>query len=177
MLIVLTGGTRSGKSRFAAELAVRSGAPVTFIATAEALDDEMAARIAAHRAERPAGWLTVEEPYRLDEALAAADPSHVVVLDCLTLWLANALERGDDAESVENAATRAAAVAGGRDELTVVVTNEVGLGVVPATPLGRSYRDLLGSVNRIWVDASDRALLMVAGRAIPLLDAHELAGR
>ena len=90
-LTVLIGGARSGKSRLAVELAAASGAPVTYVATGEAGDEEMAARIAAHRAARPAGWLTVEEPYALEHALADADPAHTLVVDCLTLWTANAL--------------------------------------------------------------------------------------
>jgi adenosyl cobinamide kinase/adenosyl cobinamide phosphate guanylyltransferase len=175
-LTVLLGGARSGKSRLAVELAHAGGAPVTFVATAEARDEDMAARIAAHRAERPSGWITVEEPYALADALREIDPGHVVVVDCLTLWLANALERGDAAATAVEAAAECAALAASRAPLTIAVTNEVGLGVVPATPLGRAFRDLLGDVNRAWVDASEHALLVVAGRALPLTDARSLAG-
>lgn len=174
-LTVLLGGARSGKSRLAVELAVASGARVTFIATGEALDEEMAAKIASHRAERPADWLTVEEPYALEAALAEADPSHTVVLDCLTLWTANALAREGDPDRVLAAATSAAVVAAARDALTVAVSNEVGLGIVPLEPLGRTYRDLLGEVNRIWVEASADAAFLVAGRALRLARAGELA--
>jgi adenosylcobinamide kinase / adenosylcobinamide-phosphate guanylyltransferase len=171
-LTVLLGGARSGKSRLAVELAAAVDAPVTYIATAEARDDEMAERIEAHRAERPEGWMTVEEPYSLEEALSGVDPVHAVVIDCLSLWVANMLERGDDPVTVLEAAREIGAVAGGRQPLTVAVTNEVGLGIVPATPLGRAYRDLLGSVNQIWVEASAEAALVVAGRALRLVDAR-----
>jgi adenosyl cobinamide kinase/adenosyl cobinamide phosphate guanylyltransferase len=167
-LTVLIGGARSGKSRLAVELAVASGAPVTFIATGEAGDEEMAARIAAHRAERPEGWSTVVEPYALEAAVAAADPSHTVVVDCLTLWAANALARDEDPARVLDAAASAAAAAARREALTIAVSNEVGLGLVPFEPLGRAYRDVLGSANQIWVEASTDAVFVVAGRALRL---------
>jgi adenosylcobinamide kinase / adenosylcobinamide-phosphate guanylyltransferase len=166
---VVLGGARSGKSRLAVRLAQAAAAPVTFVATAEAGDDEMAARIAEHRADRPHEWTTVEEPYALEATLEVADPSHTLVVDCLSLWVANALERGDGSEAIVEASARAAALAAGRAPLTVVVSNEAGLGVVPVTPLGRLFRDLLGTVNRTWVDASASALFVVAGRALPLV--------
>jgi adenosylcobinamide kinase/adenosylcobinamide-phosphate guanylyltransferase len=169
-LTVLLGGARSGKSRLAVGLAVGSGAPVTFVATGEPGDEEMAARIASHRAERPADWITVEEPYALEAALASADPSDTVVVDCLTLWTANALDRDGEPERVLEAAASAAAAAARRDGLTIAVSNEVGLGIVPMEPLGRVYRDLLGSVNRVWVDASADAAFVVAGRLLRLTE-------
>jgi adenosylcobinamide kinase/adenosylcobinamide-phosphate guanylyltransferase len=167
-LSVLLGGARAGKSALAVQLAAAAGAPVTFVATGEARDEEMAARIAAHRAARPADWLTVEEPYALEDVLATADPSHTVVVDCLTLWTANALARDREPERVLEAATSAAAVAARRDALTIAVSNEVGLGIVPLEPLSRVYRDLLGSVNHVWVEASADAAFVVAGRALRL---------
>jgi adenosylcobinamide kinase / adenosylcobinamide-phosphate guanylyltransferase len=167
-LTVLLGGARSGKSRLAVELAVAAGAPVTFVATGEPGDEEMAARIAAHRAERPTGWVTVEEPYELEAAVSEAERSHTVVVDCLTLWTANALALDGDPERVLAAATSAAAAAARRDALTIAVSNEVGLGIVPMEPLTRGYRDLLGSVNRVWVDASADAAFVVAGRLLRL---------
>jgi adenosylcobinamide kinase / adenosylcobinamide-phosphate guanylyltransferase len=167
-LTVLLGGARSGKSRLALELASASGAPVTFVATGEPGDEEMAARIAAHRAERPGSWTTVEEPYALEAAIASADPSHAVVVDCLTLWTANALARDGDPSRVLDAATSAAAEAAGRESLTIAVSNEVGLGIVPFEPETRAYRDLLGSVNRVWVEASAEAAFVVAGRLLGL---------
>ena len=173
-LVLLVGGARAGKSRLAQELAAAAGAPVTVVATAEPLDGEMRERIEAHRSARPAGWRTVEEPLALEEALAAAPPGDAVVVDCLTLWVANLLGRGDEPAAVERAAAAAAARAAARPGLTVAVTNEVGLGVVPASELGRRYRDLLGAVNRAWADAAATAALVVAGRALPLAAAGDL---
>jgi adenosylcobinamide kinase / adenosylcobinamide-phosphate guanylyltransferase len=176
-LTVLLGGARSGKSRLAVELAAALGAPVTFIATGEPGDEEMAARIAAHSAERPAEWHVVEEPYALEPAVRDADPSHTVVIDCLTLWAANALDRDGDPERVLAAATSAAAAAARRDGATIAVSNEVGLGIVPLEPLSRTYRDLLGAINRAWVEASADAVFVVAGRALVLRDAAGLVVR
>lgn len=173
-LVVLLGGARSGKSRLAVELAAADGGDAVVVATAEARDAEMRRRIEAHRAGRPAGWTTVEEPVALDAALGAVEGGRAVVVDCLSLWAANLLERGEAEEAILAAAGRAAATAAARSGLTVAVSNEVGLGVVPATLLGRAYRDLLGAVNRKWVAAAARAALVVAGRALPLQDARTL---
>ena len=167
-LVVLLGGARSGKSARAVELAAKHGGGVTFVATAEARDDEMRERIAAHRMSRPPGWSTVEEPLDLVGAVTAAAPESTVVVDCLSLWAANAIERGDSDAEVEAHAATAAAAAGARTGLTLAVSNEVGLGIVPDNPLGRRYRDVLGRVNAIWVDAADEAMLVVAGRALRL---------
>lgn len=164
-LTVLLGGARSGKSSLAVRLASETGGPVTFIATGEARDDEMAARIEAHRGERPAEWTTVEEPLALQDAIEQA--RGVLIVDCLSLWVANALER-DEPAAVEEAAARAARAAAGREASTFAVSNEVGLGVVPATDLGRIYRDVLGRVNAAWVAAAEQAYLVVAGRALAL---------
>jgi adenosyl cobinamide kinase/adenosyl cobinamide phosphate guanylyltransferase len=167
-LTFLLGGARSGKSSLAVELAERAGGPVTFIATATAGDDEMAARIEAHRAERPGTWTTVEEPIRLLDALEAAEGT--VVVDCLSLWVANLLE--DGATEIEEQAVAAAAVAARRR--SIAVSNEVGLGVVPPTPLARRYRDVLGRVNAAWAEAAEVTLLVVAGRALPLSSPWDL---
>jgi adenosyl cobinamide kinase/adenosyl cobinamide phosphate guanylyltransferase len=168
-LVFLLGGARSGKSSLAVRLAAESGLPVVFVATAGVRDDgEMRARIEAHRAERPAGWTTVEEPADPAQALAAAPADACVVLDCLTLWVANALESGLGDEEVEGRAVELARVAAARGRLTIVVSNEVGLGVVPGTPLGRRFRDVLGRVNAIVAAAADRASLVVAGRELEL---------
>jgi adenosyl cobinamide kinase/adenosyl cobinamide phosphate guanylyltransferase len=165
-LVVLLGGARAGKSALAVELAREWSGPVTYVATAEARDDEMAERIERHRDERPGAWRTIEEPVALRDALGAVDPGAYVIVDCLTLWVANLLERGDD---VLAEAAEAADVAAAREAPTVVITNEVGLGVVPATPLGREYRDLLGAVNAAFVSHAEEAVLVVAGRALPLV--------
>lgn len=169
-LVFLLGGARSGKSALAVRLAAESGAPVVFVATTELRggDEELRARVDAHRAERPSSWTTVEEPLELSRALREAPAEACVVVDCLTLWTSNALEAGMDDAAVERAAVEAADVAASREALTVVVSNEVGLGVVPATPLGRRFRDVLGRVNGVFAAAAERASLVVAGRELEL---------
>ena len=156
-LVVYLGGARSGKSRLAVERARSERAPVVFVATGEAGDEEMAERIARHREERPADWRTVEEPLELARVLGEAPADATVVVDCLSLWVANG---GRDAAAVETAAARTA--------LTIAVTNEVGLGIVPANALARDYRDELGRVNAAWVAAADEAYFVVAGKMLPL---------
>jgi adenosylcobinamide kinase/adenosylcobinamide-phosphate guanylyltransferase len=164
-LTFLLGGARSGKSTLATQLASRANGSVTLIATAQARDEEMAERIGLHRAERPEGWETVEEPLELEAALTRVPQDHAVVVDCISLWVANLLERDENAE-----ARNAAAVAAARERsaTTIVVSNEVGLGVVPVSELGRRYRDVLGRVNAQWAAAADEALLVVAGRMLRL---------
>ena len=169
MLTLLLGGARSGKSSLAVEMGRRHDGPVTFVATSEPIDGDMSGRIARHRAERPA-WPTIEEPLDLGGALAAADGADLVIVDCLTLWVGNLLHRGDTDDAVETRAVEAAAIAAGRTGPTVVVSNEVGMGVHPETALGMRYRDLLGRVNQQWAAVADTSLLLVAGRALPLTD-------
>jgi adenosylcobinamide kinase / adenosylcobinamide-phosphate guanylyltransferase len=175
-LVLLIGGARSGKSELALRLASEQSSPVAFLATAQAGDAEMAARIAQHRLERPDSWQTIEEPLRLRETIDELTNEDCLVIDCLTLWTANALESlGSD--QVEAQATAAARVAAARPGLTVVITNEVGLGIVPDNVLGRSYRDLLGRVNAIWAEAADQVYLLVAGRALALAKTDSLSER
>jgi len=159
-LTLLLGGARSGKSSLAVRRAAATGAPVVFVATGEARDGEMAERIRRHRAERPRAWTTVEEPLELHAAVEAAPAEACVVVDCLSLWVANLLEAGREPDPRVPA----------RSGPTIAVSNEVGLGVVPATPLGRRYRDVLGRVNAAWAAAADEAWLVVAGKALPLHD-------
>lgn len=167
-LTVLLGGARSGKSSLALRRAAATGAPVVFIATAEALDAEMADRIARHRAERDPSWATVEAPLDPAPALVAAQPGACVVLDCLSLWVANLIQSGViEADLVERAEWMAALAAGRAGE-TIAVGNEVGMGVVPEFELGRRYRDALGRVNAIWAERADEALLVVAGHTLAL---------
>jgi adenosylcobinamide kinase/adenosylcobinamide-phosphate guanylyltransferase len=167
-LTFLLGGARSGKSSLAVELARAWNRPVTVIATAEPRDDDMAERIRAHREERPHAWMTVEEPLELERAVGAVPDEDGLVVDCLTLWVANLLDRGRSGVEVEEASRAAAARAGARSGPTVVISNEVGLGVVPATELGRRYRDLLGRVNTQWASVAESAALVIAGRRLPL---------
>jgi adenosyl cobinamide kinase/adenosyl cobinamide phosphate guanylyltransferase len=175
-LVLLIGGARSGKSALATRLAAKQDAPVVFLATAQAGDEEMATRIVRHRRERPDSWRTIEEPLRLCEAVGAVDGDECLIIDCLTLWAANALDRLG-AEVAEAQAVSAADVASARRGFTIAVTNEVGLGLVPDNPLGRDYRDLLGRVNAIWAAVADHALLLVAGRALDLEKTDSLGDR
>ena len=161
--LFVLGGARSGKSRYAID-ENRARTRVTFIATAEARDVDMAARIARHRAERPSHWHTVEAPHDLVSRLrACCAEADAVVVDCLTLWVANRMLRGDTDECiVEQGEELAAALALGPADVTLV-SNEVGAGVHPATGEGRRFRDLLGTVNQRVAAAADRVVLMVAG--------------
>jgi len=167
-LTFLLGGARSGKSSLAVELGRAWRGPVTVIATGEAGDEEMAQRIELHRAERPGAWTTVEEPLELRRALEQVPTEHAVVIDCLSLWISNLIGRGDMDAEIEALGRSAAQEARARTSLTVAVSNEVGLGVVPATELGRRYRDVLGRVNADWAAAAGEAALVVAGRRLPL---------
>jgi len=168
-LTFLLGGARSGKSSLAVRLASEWTGPVVFVATAGRRDDpEMHRRIEAHRAERPGAWTTVEEPLELLPAVAGAPAAACLVVDCLTLWVANALGAGWSDETTEAFASEAARSAGGRPAPTIVVSNEVGLGLVPETPLGRRYRDVLGRVNAVFASEAERAVLVVAGRPLEL---------
>ena len=168
-LTFLLGGARSGKSALAVRLASEWSGPVVFVATAERRDDpEMDARIEAHQAERPPEWETVEVPLELPAAVASAAPDACLVVDCLTLWVSNALEAGWSDAETEAASADVARLALAREAPTIVISNEVGLGVVPDTPLGRRYRDVLGRVNVLVAAEADRALLVVAGRALEL---------
>jgi adenosyl cobinamide kinase/adenosyl cobinamide phosphate guanylyltransferase len=175
VLTLLLGGARSGKSALAMQLASASEGVATFIATAEPLDDEMTARIALHRSERPASWATVEEPLALEEALDAAKSS-LVVIDCLTLWVANQLGAGYDDDEILARGGRVAAGAAERSGHVIVVSNEVGSGIIPADAVSRRYRDLLGRVNAVFAGRASQAFLVVAGRALPLLALDGLAG-
>lgn len=163
MKVLVTGGARSGKSRFALELA-ESLAPVRFyVATAQALDAEMETRIAAHRRERGPGWHTIEEP--LDIARCLAQPGPVVV-DCLTLWLSNLLmlERSD--AEVRTAIDRLVEAFDAAENPVIVITNEVGSGIVPENALARRFRDLAGISSQRMARVARRVVLLCAG--IPL---------
>lgn len=164
----MTGGARSGKSRHAESIARAAGGGRTYLATAEAHDDEMAARIARHRLDRAAdGWTTVEAPLDVPGALrGAATP--VVLLDCLSLWASNLLLAEHDEDAILGRVDAFLDVAAGREGHLVVVSNEVGSGVVPPSPLGRAYRDALGRANQRVAAAADEAILVVAGLPLRL---------
>ncbi len=161
---LVLGGARSGKSRFAIASQPHR-ARVAFVATAEAGDAAMAQRIARHRGERPGHWLTVEEPYALATSLGrlAGRPIDAVVVDCLTLWVANRLLRGDADEAILDEGAELAALIARRPWDLTLVTNEVGEGVHPESTDGLRFRDLLGLVNQRVAAACDRVTLMVAG--------------
>jgi adenosylcobinamide kinase / adenosylcobinamide-phosphate guanylyltransferase len=166
-LVLLLGGARAGKSAHALRFAQENGGSVCFIATAQALDDDMSRRIDRHRSERPSHWQTIEEPYAIDRALQQATESAVVIVDCLTLFVSNWLLRVDDEHQCEQTlreiTTAFVNTAQSRQQTIICVSNEVGLGVVPETRLGRIFRDLLGRVNQDFAQAADEVHLLVAG--------------
>jgi adenosylcobinamide kinase/adenosylcobinamide-phosphate guanylyltransferase len=161
---LILGGARSGKSRYALELARGSRDTVAFVATAEARDADMAARIARHRAERPVRWLTIEEPLDLVGACRkTAGRADLVLVDCLTFWIANRLLAGhSDAAILEGTGDLTDWLSEGPAS-ALLVSNEVGSGVVPPTVDGRRFRDLLGQVNQLVAARADRVTFMVAG--------------
>ena len=171
-LVLVLGGARSGKST-AAEHMARDGRRVLFIATAEALDEAMRRRIAAHRRYRPEHWDTLEEPIHVGDAVRPVVGRYdTFVLDCLTLWVSNLLLKDGEAADAESRILAEVSSlidliveGGGR---WILVSNEVGQGIVPASPLGREYRDVLGRVNQLVASRADKAYLMVAGLALEL---------
>lgn len=165
-MILLLGGARSGKSASAVRLAFQSALPVTFIATGEAGDDEMAERIARHRAQRPEAWATIEAPRELRAAVESVGADRFLIVDCLTLWVSNLLGVGRTAEQIVEEGRQVARSLSGRS--AVAVSNEVGLGIVPTNELARRYRDVLGAVNAVFAAEASRSLLMVAGRALEM---------
>jgi adenosylcobinamide kinase/adenosylcobinamide-phosphate guanylyltransferase len=166
---LVLGGVRSGKSRYAQQL-VEQSRPVVFVATARITDDEMRAKIARHREDRPKEWLTVEEPLELPKALVEHElESEVIVVDCLTIFAANLLEaEGENNEAIERRVDELCDALRRVQCNVVLVSNEVGSGVVPAYPLGRRYRDLLGEINQRVAAIADDVVLMVAGLPLAL---------
>lgn len=159
MITLVLGGARSGKSEVGERLAARLPQPVTYVATGSATDDEMTARIAAHRLRRPAEWSTVEVGADL---IAAVERLHgSLLIDALGTWVASVDGMNADGDALAEA-LRA------RDGDCIVVSDEVGLGVHPSSELGRRFRDRLGEVNRAVADVADSVLLVVAGRVLPL---------
>jgi adenosyl cobinamide kinase/adenosyl cobinamide phosphate guanylyltransferase len=163
-LTLISGGARSGKSRFALECARSRGGPVLFVATSEAKDADMATRIARHRAERPAEWETLEEPRTLARALTERATPLVVVIDCVTLWVTNLMLAPDATwqGAVEELQALLRWHAGRGGEL-ILVSNEVGLGVVPENALARRFQDWLGSFNQRLAAEANEVYWMMAG--------------
>lgn len=158
--ILITGGARSGKSGIAETMTLSLGRPVTYIATAEAWDDEMAARIAAHQSRRGAEWVTHAEPRDLVSALAATDTNGPRLVDCLTLWLTNLMIAEVDWRAEGRALVAALSA---QRQPVVIVTNEVGSGIVPENALARAFRDAAGELNQWVAQAADDVYLAVSG--------------
>lgn len=158
--ILVTGGARSGKSLFAEKLALTPTGRATYVATAEARDEEMRARIDRHIARRGAAWVTLEEPTNLLSTLEKNHLDRPVLVDCLTLWLSNLMEAGIDWHSAMNDLSAAIPDLPGH---TIFVTNEVGWGIVPDNAMARAYRDALGLMNQTIAAACDEVYLTVAG--------------
>jgi adenosylcobinamide kinase/adenosylcobinamide-phosphate guanylyltransferase len=181
MKALILGGVRSGKSRYAAELARAQAYPVTLIATARILDEEMAARIEAHRMSRPSDWIVVEEPLQLAAALIAnASPTRTVIVECLTLWLTNLL-CCEDPQALARESARLLEVFPKLSGPCVLVTNEVGFGITPTNALARRFADEAGTLHQKLAAMCDSVVLMAAGlpltvKAMPVPPPHRQAG-
>lgn len=176
---LITGGARSGKSTFAERLAAHPGRPVIYIATAQVLDDEMAWRVKKHQQQRPDNWQLIEEPFDIPAALEGIrDENAVILLDCVTIWLSNLLLKslGSSSESffpdtltpeaeekILEQVQKTAALAQEIPPQVIMVTNEVGQGIVPDNPMARSYRDLAGRANQLLAHQADNVYWVVAG--------------
>jgi adenosylcobinamide kinase/adenosylcobinamide-phosphate guanylyltransferase len=173
--LLVLGGARSGKSRYAQKLAEGSGLLPVLVATAVAGDTEMAERIARHKAERAAGWRVIEEPLALASVLRKeAGPEKILVVDCATLWLSNLLLQGLD---LLHAANDLVAAAVGLEGPVIFVSNEVGQGIVPDNALSRAFRDAQGRLNQSLAAACDRVILMNAGLPLCLKPAPDISVR
>ncbi len=167
-IVFITGGTRSGKSRYAVERARKTGDRVVFVATCDPQDGEMERRVAEHREGRLASWTTIEEPRNVARSIGEAADCDCIIVECLTLlvtnWLMDGLEDGTILDRAQElmAASQSAACP------VIVVSNEVGLGIVPESALGRRFRDLAGTVNQIAAQVADEAYFVVAGIPVKL---------
>jgi adenosylcobinamide kinase / adenosylcobinamide-phosphate guanylyltransferase len=166
-IIFVTGGARSGKSTFALNFARATDEAVTFIATAQAFDDEMAERITKHQLERPKEWTTIEAPIDVHTTLENTQ-TRVVILDCLSLLVSNLMLENYSETQILERIQNALEIAKTRDLKLIVVSNEVGSGIVPEYPLGRLFRDVLGRANQTVAATSSEAYLLVAGLSLRL---------
>ena len=170
-LILITGGVRSGKSSFAEKLAGNLGKRITFIATAQSLDEEMEERIAQHRSNRPVHWETYEEPYKVAQVINnIGQETEVILIDCLTLLVSNLMQDYQEeisnknlAENIIREINEIVRIAAQCSAIVSIVSNEVGLGLVPANPIGRFFRDILGKANQLIAEQADQVYFLVAG--------------
>jgi adenosylcobinamide kinase/adenosylcobinamide-phosphate guanylyltransferase len=177
-LTLILGGARSGKSSYAQQLALKYGGRVLYIATSQALDEEMSARIAVHRSERPHDWKTIEAPTQIAAALQNRPEADIILLDCITLLVSNLLLKDGSREGEPDEEVCSQRVETEIQEILfsarslpadwIIVSNEVGLGVVPPYPLGRVYRDLLGRANQRLAAAADEVYFMISGIPVPI---------
>ncbi len=170
--MLVLGGARSGKSAFALEACNMFRRKRVFLATAEALDEEMKERIGRHRTERGAEWLSVEEPLNVAGAIEEEDgQDRVILLDCLTLWLNNLyMKYGGKEEIIEGEIAKLIETLSHVDGVVVAVSNETGMGIVPKDPLSRMYRDTLGSMNRRVAEVAEKVVVLIAGLPLVLKD-------
>jgi adenosyl cobinamide kinase/adenosyl cobinamide phosphate guanylyltransferase len=166
-LILLLGGARSGKSALAVDLAQRGGAQVRFVATAQGDDDEMVASITHHRLHRPENWVTVEAPIDLVPAVRSTPGGDTILIDCITLWISQLMVDHDDEEIAARVDDLVTALEA-HDGEVIVISNEVGFGLVPMDPVGRRFRDLQGRVNQTLARAATDTYLVVAGKTLRL---------
>ena len=169
-LTLITGGCRSGKSRYAVQKAKEFLGDVVYVATCHPQDDEMSQRVTQHRQERPSSWKTIEGESDLTKIVqnqVQRDSKTLLLIDCLTLWISNHLISGRNRKSVLEEVERTLHAIQSYPESVIVVTNEVGLGIVPENPLAREFRDLAGEVNQRFAQSADEVVLMVCG--IPLV--------
>ena len=172
-IILLLGGARSGKSTFAQEIAANRGGRVLFCATAEALDDEMERRIEIHKKSRPSNWDTIESSRNIGKALEQTAPNYdTVIIDCITLLVSNCLTGDATCEQAEqfasNEITALIEIMNKRQSNYILVSNEVGSGLVPDNKLGRIYRDVLGQVNQRLAKSADEVHFMAAGLSLKM---------
>lgn len=166
-IVLITGGCRSGKSRFALNYANRLFTNRLYLATSQALDDEMAERITRHKMERSPDWRTIEEPIEIEKSIyKGCTDADVILLDCLTLWISNLLGRNLGEGMILESANRCLKAMQSVSCSFIVVTNEVGAGIVPDNRLSRQFRDAAGAVNQIFASCANEVYLLVSG--IPL---------